>query len=338
VQRFLILVVILAVAAGVYLLLDRSDPVEEPTDGNGNEAPPPPDDGDAGLMTAPRGGPPPEPKVMQLKTPAALLMVAGARDVWTATLELTFDGIKDLEYATWYLRDVQNPDRTEGVAGAERGLSPLTARPTAEWLETERIRVLVLDQVDPHALSSSFWEAVAERVRSGRLGLYVRPGFPVNEVGMAQSVHPVLTHDTLKELLPVLESTPIEGPKLAGSFKTKQDLVVTAEGTRHPATRLVEDDEKASLDLWRLAGQGKGSWGTTFCYPVQSVRPGARVLANVEAATSIPALIVSGGPARVLWQGNIDFGGRQTHFTPEKDKVRKILLTHFWVWLAGQSE
>ena len=333
----LLLLAVVVVAAFFVFKRDEStedEPGLEPT--NGGTTTPSDDGGGSGLKRATgKIGPAPPLEPRQLGGgEGRLLMIGRTRATWTATLEITFHEIRNLKYRTWYMFD----PKTQGVggefAGKGRGLSELLARPTASYLEGNDILVLVLDQVDPNVFPDTFWSTVAERVNSGRMGLYFRPGPPMDDANKMLSAHPALSHPGLGALLPVEKAMAIEGNPVPGVFATQQPLGVTPEGLQHPATRLTEEEEHSRV-YWARASQGEGAVGTKFVYPVTDLKAGAKVLVNVEAAVSTPGIVVGGGPGRVLWMGMNDFGGRKTHFTLDKNRFQKAVLNRCWLWLMG---
>ena len=158
--------------------------------------------------------------------------------------------------------------------------------------------------------------------------------------GVAVTQHPALTHPVLGKLLPVKRAALIEGSPLPGVYPQQRPLGVTAQGKRHPATRFVRN-EVASGNIWLKATDGgEGSFGTKFCYPVLEPAPGAQVLVEAEAATSVPAIIATPhlqNRPRVLWMGNTDFGQR-TYYNQARDATQKLLVNHWILWLVGQVE
>lgn len=330
-----LLIVVLGLSLGVYVLLaDSSDeddaltplPLSEngATDGDGKKS----DDKAVTLKAAPTEEPTQVPEVTQLHTPAAALLIGMHDDAWTATLVQAFGRMKELRYATWFL------GAADGAAGEAHGLQPPSKKPDAAYLEEQDIRALFFDSADPNALSKECWETIARRVRSGRMGLYVRPNFP-----KASAVHPALTHPVLKELLPVAEAKPLKGTPVPGVFSRQaQGLVVTDLGVRHPATRFVTsvDDSRTA---WGGLSTGAGAIDTRFVYPVTELKPRAQTLVDLEIG-DYPAVIVSGtGNARVLWMGNGDFGSAKggVHFVRSKAKLQGILINQWVMWLVGQA-
>jgi hypothetical protein len=338
-----ILLVLLALGAGAWFAFDplgtSSEPEDLPTQGD------PTSSGKKGGTTSLKGtdtvGPIVEAESAVLKTPTAILLVGHNNDPWTATLLGTFKTMKDLSYASWFLQ-LPAPG-AEVMAGPGpgdfRGLPGLEERPTAAYLEEHDIRAIFLDTLDPDALGKAFWDAAAQRIRSGRMGLYVRPNFPKsvdpNQAPPAQS--PALTHPILRDLLPIEKALEIKGTPPAGTYgTTPQELRVTDEGLTHPATRLVADT-RSSLNAWNAASSGEAAIGSVFVYPVESPRTGPQVLVDMENS-DYPAIIVSGtDPLRVLWMGNGDFG-HKSHFSREKASFQSILITNWVVWLTGQAD
>lgn len=334
-SRIAIAGVIVAVGIAAWLLITENPSTQEDLTPDPGAAPPV-ETPDPGTLSV-RPGEIPDLVEYELQSPARLLMIARLRSTWTATVELTLDGIKKLDYRTWYMVSTEPGGPAGGFAGGGRGLPELTRAPTADFLRDNEIEALVFDEVDPNLFAVDFWEAVAERVRTGRMGLYFRPGVPFDEQNRIQTSHPALAHPVLKELLPVKSALDIKGSPVPGVFSDKQLLKPTEAGYKHPATELIPV-EQGSLDIWERATTGQGALGSKFCYPVQEIKSDAVVLINLEAGVEIPAVIVStGGKARVLWMGNTDFGDRQTHFVREKNVIQKTLLNHWCVWLVGQS-
>ena len=338
-QRVIILVLALAVGVGAYFFLNQAEPETPPVLEGDTDKPAPKktDDKEAGLepLKAKDVLPAPEPVPIALKAPSRALMIGTYQDSWSRLVPMVFDTMKDLSYRVWFVHDPSG--KADGVAGLGRGLTELNAKPTAAYLEDEDIRLLVLDNIDPNALPTTFWETARQRIESGRMGLFVRPGFPAAPDGSSMSVHPLLSHPILKEILPVKTAAQLVGTPLPGVFAEEQTLRATSAGTRHPATRLIAVPE-VSVKAWANATMGDGAFGTKFCYPVEEVKDGAQILVACEAAANLPAVIATAPDAlqRVLWMGNTDMG-RRAYFVREKDTLMKTLLNHMFIWLLGQA-
>jgi hypothetical protein len=340
VQRILIIVLVLAAVAGAYLWFAHDDAVDTPElDPGAGPATAGKDKEKEGgtLKRATAKGPVPEVERKDIQGECRLLMLARGRSTWTATLENSFKRMRTMQYRTWYHVGVQGSEIGGPFAGEGRGLSELKQKPTAEFLRDHDIQVLVVDEIDPNAYPDLFWTVAAERIKSGAMGLYFRPGIPMTDDGQALSVHPALTHPTFSELLPIAKAREITGSPVPGVFTVRQQFAITPAGLTHPAMRLVEPEE-ASQAVWTAAGMGEGKLGTKFAYPVEELKPGALRLLDVETGVGLPAIVASGGPERVLWMGTNELGDRQTHFKLEKNRIQTTLLNHWWVWLMGQAE
>ncbi len=334
-QRIALLILILAVAGGVWYVIQQdesgttnlpSDPAAKAAEADGQT--PGLDRGTKAAMPAP------DPVMQRLKSPARLLLLGQMRGTWNMTMLMVCASTRGLSYRSWFLHDLKGGD---GTAGDGRGMTALTEKPTAAYLEDEDVQVLMLDVLDPNAYGMDFWKVVRKRVQSGRMGLLVHPGYPVLVGEGAVSEHPMLSHPILKTLLPVTRAALLEGTPVPGTFPAPQGMSPTSEGTRHPASRLVGVPD-VSLRAWAKATSGKGALSTQFCYPVEEIRDTAQTLVTCDAVTSIPMLVatIPGAQARVLWMGNVDFSS-ETHKVRAKDAIQKILVNHWIVWLAGQS-
>jgi hypothetical protein len=211
------------------------------------------------------------------------------------------------------------------------GAAPLDGQlPTAAWFDAQGFDVVVLCEVDPSRLEAALWAAIAARVRAGSLGLWVQPGIPQPPAsgGQAPDTHPLLLEPSLAPLLPVARAIPVRGQPVPGVFTTVAPFHVTADGEKHPASRIVFWPEW-SRRVWQLGAAGTPPWGTRFCYPVHGQRP--------ESGTPLP-MYVQGAPVqgRVLW-----FGALQL----EDDTLRDMRQTRKWyalihnalVWLGGRA-
>ena len=335
-QRILILLFIVAVGIGVFLLISQDDSndtaselPDEPTKGAA-------EDPGSGLKGATGVGPTTNPRLLELTKPARMVVIGNQQSSWAMLMISTAQYMKKLDYRVWWIEDAST--RT-GKAGDGRGMAELKAAPSGQYLVDQDVDILVLDTLDPNALPESFWKVVAERVQSGRMGLYFRPSYFVGSGGEGTSEHPALSHPTLSSLLPVKRAALIEGNPLPGVFAEGKSLQVTQDGKEHPASRYVAHPE-ASARTWEAAQTGEHAFETKFVYPVLDVKPGHEILVEVEAATPVPAIIatsVGANKPRVVWMGNTDFGQRAYH-SKSKDALMKMLVNHWFVWLAGQVE
>lgn len=339
-QRILIFLVLIAAGVGIWFLATNDDPVDPgdvpsqtptPEDGPRN-----PSDDETRLERATSPvGPDAEAELLALERPARVLFIGKHQGSWPMLVIGALQQFRDLDYRTWFTSDIKTQ---QPVAGDGRGMAALTDTPTGAYLDDQDVDALFLDVVDPNAFPKSFWDVVKNRVSSGRMGLYMRPAYLVGEGGVALSQHPALSHPTLSGLLPIASGASIEGSPLPGVFPKGVSLAITASGKKHPATRLVENDI-ASGNLWQAATSGEGALSTKFCYPVIDLAPGAQVLVEAEAATTLPAIVATPdgeGRPRVLWMGNADFGQR-AYFVRGKDEFQKLLVNHWIVWLVGQA-
>jgi hypothetical protein len=190
--------------------------------------------------------------------------------------------------------------------------------------------------LDPARLPAAFWAHVAERVASGRLGLLVVPD---HLTGRALADEP-----SLRSVLPVasvLPLAPLEkgGSLIPGVFQAPSPFEVTAEGTRHPASRIVPFPDW-SAKIWARLTRGKDGWSTKFVSPVERLAPGARTLVEVAGGTvRWPAVVVSGGErGRAVWAGgllDIDWSVYRSEYGIERFRA---IAVSWLVWLApGRS-
>jgi len=338
VQRAIILLVALVVAGGAYYVMQQHEAdTPEQLNGDHEKSPSKKSDGDAGLnpLKGKDALPAPDPVVKDLKSPAQALMIGTHQDPWNQLVLMAFGSLKELSYRSWFVHDPSGEG--SGVAGPARGMTELKDKPTASYLDAEDVTLLVLDNLDPNALPMDFWSTVRERVESGRMGLFVRPGYPATPEGQGLSVHPLLSHPIVKDLLPVKTAMLLSGTPIPGVYAEPQTLRATKAGNEHPATRLISVPE-VSVKVWSGATTGDGGFATKFCYPVEETKDGTEVLVQCEAAATLPAVIATPATSRsrVLWMGSVDFGWR-TYYVREKDALQKILLNHMIVWLLGQS-
>ena len=338
------LLLVIGIAVGAWFLIDRmSDDSngDVPTVDDGGTQKKKDEGGDTSLTGVSTDATLIVPESAKLKTEAAAVLVGHNNDQWTASILQAMQSMKDLKYASWFyeLTPRGGLDAPGPGPGEFRGLPGLESRPDANYLEDNDIRVLFLDTLDPNLLGTKFWDVVAQRVRSGRMGLYVRPNFPkgMTRNDAAPTVHPVLTHPVVKDLIPVTKAKELRGTPLPGSYgQNLQTLVATDAGVTHPATRLVPDAE-ASRNIWNAAKMGKGAISTVFVYPVETPRTGEQILIDMDNG-DFPAVIVAKSPdMRVLWMGNGDFS-TDLHFEREKAKFQYMLLTHWITWLVGQAD
>ena len=335
------LLLIVALVGAYFVFFHEAPPASDGTSelaGDPGEAPTPKKDlssgkDGTGLEIRAPVAPTAKPERAQLKIAANVVMVAKLPGPWAALMEIIFGSMEDLGYRTWYL---EQPGVEGGRAGAGRGLAELTAQPTGDYLIEHDVRGLVLDGVDPNAFPQDFWNVVSERVRTGSMGVWFQPGVPFTG-NRTNTQHAALTHPVLGDLLPVGRVALFQGDPIPGVYAEPQRLEVSEAGAAHLATRLVANPE-ASVRVWRAASEKPGCFATKFCYPVLQLKPGAQALLNVDAATRVPALIVSApSVGRVLWMGQIDYGDK-TYFNAESNALQQLVVTHQLLWLVGQAE
>ena len=340
-----VLLIILAGVASLALVLFALgvfDPASTPT----REAPavtdggsPTADGGDPALVAG-REVPTEEPELHVRKLEAAVnvLVLSKRPTSWSVFLQGAIEDSREVQYATWYTdsADAQDPDAPPGP-GRNRGIE-LTAAPTAADLKRLDIEIVVLDAIDPNALPGDFWDLVAENVATGGMGLWVLPGWPIGAGGEAQTAHPVLSHPTLKPLLPVAAGEPLQGTPVPGTFSEGAKMALTDAGARHPATRFTPYP-KWAYHFWGRRSEGEHAWKPKFCYPIKELAAGAVSLVDVmpTPVDRRPAIVVSDkGVGRVLWQGNFDFGHR-AYFSATATKPIGVLVNRILIWLSGRA-
>jgi hypothetical protein len=202
--------------------------------------------------------------------------------------------------------------------------------PRPSDLQDEGIDVVVLHDLDPNALENAFWEAVAERVQDGRMGLLVQPGVRTGQA--------ILEHPVLGPLLPVdseLASIPAATP---GFSSERMPFRLQEAGHRHPATRLVQWPTWTER-IWAERATGDWAWSTPYAFPVARAVEGAEVLAVVEPprGDDIPILVASAPDrGRVLWVGTWELGDRLAYGQPKVVADWRVLVRNWVIWLAGR--
>ena len=273
----------------------------------------------------------------RLTTSRSMLVVAPNPEPWNQTVIMAAGDVPVLRYAVWYTDRHANMAGAEGTgAGEARGLDKLAGPPDGDWLDANDIDVVWLDRIDPDALPDSFWPQLADRVRAGKTGLWVRMGPPGMKGTEALTVHPLLAHPVVGPLLPVGEAVPFQGQPLPGVFPKTLAPEVTDVGAKHLASRLVEWP-RWSRSWWQQLVLGEHGWRLEFAYHVEGVGDGADVLLQVVdgRGTKIPVLVASTGGPRVLWQAFFDFG-RPAQMDRKSQAHTIAWMTQAIAWLAGE--
>jgi len=337
--RAIVILLVLGAVVGAYLLATGA--LED--DGRGKaviQDRPQPGIGDepAGATLGP--GPSEAPGPRQV-TPAMLPVSPPAKALFLAAMPLSFNELvlvslettKGLSVAAWYTERLDSK-RPGPAAGRAKGMPALETAPTGAWLEEQDIRVLVLAGLDPNSMPMAFWNAVEDRVRRGVMGVWFHAQFPVGANNEWITVHPALSHPVLSKLLPVERAAELSADPVPGLYPEARPILLTAEGRRHPASRLLPEPDEAAA-LWRLAAEGEHGWRTKFVYPVEKSREGANVLVEVQSvgAEAWPAMIAA-KDARVLWVGLADFG-QQSYYSSDSHSRMVTLINNGVVWLAG---
>lgn len=267
----------------------------------------------------------PKPEVPEVVTPIRVLVLGQKPRSYVEWLFPMFDYVQKIDWQVWYSDGANPGGRTHSDALPALDKAPLGA-------DLEQVGVLVLAGVDPAKLSPEFWSSVADRVRSGRLGLLM---VTENQFAKAQADEP-----SLKSILPITGAkavgpTSVGSREIAGVYEKEKSFVVTEDGTKHPASRMVPY-AGWSKRLWEAQSRGKGAWKTKFVAPVTGVAPGARVLANVDVGgAEVPAIVASGGTGgRTLWvAGLFDVGNGAYSDSDSFDRMRALVISWI-VWLA----
>lgn len=342
---------VLAAAAALYLTgaFEQDDNGDDPAGAHANAGGTDSGTGNAGKLGGPDGKQPasvkPEPQVVPLEKPVRMLVLARTREpmcVWMTSIALP--ARSNLSWQTWFT----NVEDEALVAECTHELPPLDSAPSADFLEREKVDVLVLFDFDPEALDSAFWESASARVLNGDMGLWVHAGVPSRHTQDAGSqtleMHAVLSNPTLRPLLPVKSWKPWQGDpeirgRLPGTSKEPRAFKVTNAGARHLATRIV-DDETWSKTTWQLMGEGERALGTVFSYPITEAADGAEVLVEVDTPgrSDWPVIIAgNAGKGRVLWVGTTSFNYDAWYRSDRTQQLYDIIVN--WpAWLTGQGD
>lgn len=337
-SRALLIALVLAAVGGAYYLLTGGLEVTHPEAEQGAGQSPPVEAG--ATLGGPEASAPTVvqvPDFLQPTAPFAALMLTRRPTSWNVLMGNALRDTQGVAYAIWHVGDMGGPESIGGHMGEARDLPTLSSPPDRAWLDTHDIKVLIVDELDPHAVSDAFWAGVSDRVRRGVMGLLFHPGWPYGAGNEALQAHPALSHPVLRALLPVERAAELSGQPVPGVFTEGRVFRVTADGRRHAASRLVSDPDQ-SAQAWRSAGEGQHGLRTEFVYPVEKTREGAKVLTEVQGdgAEYWPALVATESSGRVLWMGNRDFG-QEGYKHPRMQGLMATLVNHWVVWLAGQS-
>lgn len=323
----LLFVVTLGVALWALKAFDTDKPAVAPSETPATPPPAPSTDLSASPDAEPRDEPTPE--IPPFAEPVRVLLLGDAHRSFTAWLELNWDFLPAaIRWQAWYATPAP-----EGAKTHSEGLPALSAPPAAPDLET--IQVLVLAGLDPKSLPADFWARVADRVKSGALGLLV-----VTENRFA---HATATEPSLATVLPVTGSKPVvpavTGGDLPGVYKSAVSLRATEAGTKHAATRLVSWP-KWSRTMWdqQASAQSDGRWETKFCAAVAGPAADATVLVEAQAGPTSPAAVVASDAPnrRVLWvSGFFDVTDGAYRGSKSGERFRALCIS--WIaWLSGE--
>jgi len=294
------------------------------------EPPPPQAPPDPGLATAPEAEPKdePEPEVVVPAAPIRVLLMGDRSRSFTAWLFQLWafaqrpDRSPYVEWQAWY------GSAPEGTVTHAEGVPALEGTPTVATLDG--LDVLAVAGLDPKRFPAAFWEGVAERVRTGRLGLLLVPDDQTAKaLGNLAELRSVLPFTSVRALEPVSPGGP-----LAGVFDAPRPFVLTEEGGSHPTARIVHYP-KWNRRWWTNLTEGASpAWATKMCPLVEGVAKDAVVVTRLATgAQPIPAIVASGGTARVLWIGGfMDVVDKA--YKDSASVVAMRALMHQWVnWL-----
>lgn len=290
--------------------------------------PPPPPATDARLFPKVEAEPKdePEPDVARPTGPVRVLVLGETRRSFSAWLEQLWSFVPDVRWRAWY---ATKPP--EGVLTSVAGVPALDGPPTLADLD--EAQVLVIAGFDPSRLPGSFWEHAADRVRTRAMGLLLLPdptfGRAMSEIEALRALLPVAKVHAFAAVAP--------GGPVAGVYLDPRPLVLTKEGAAHAAARIVEYPNW-NRHWWASLGEGgaKAAWSTKFCSPVDTLSPGAVVLARLATgADPVPAIVASGDDLRVLWAGGV-FDLEDAAYRSGRSAVAMRALVHRWLaWLSA---
>jgi hypothetical protein len=267
----------------------------------------------------------PEPQVPRQAGPVRVLMVGDRVRSFTAWLSQLWTYVPEVHWQAWYVT------APEGVVLHAPSAPPLGGMPTASDLDGTQ--VLVVAGLDPTALPPEFWTRAGELVRAGRLGLLLVPDdVRAQSMGSIEAFRSILPFARVRGLEP---ATP--GGPPAGVFYEARPFVLTEEGATHPTAQIVERWPNWNRRWWASLTEGgsKAPFASKLCPIVEGVEPDAVVVATLgSGGTSPPAIVASGGDARVLWLGGL-MEIAPSAYTTSRSVLAMRALMHQWVrWLA----
>lgn len=323
----LLFLVTLGLALWALGVFDRTSPTAEtPT-----TVPETPPTGPTSLLPSGEPKDEPEPDFPPLPAEVRVLLLGDVPRSFTSWLFQLWDNQPHTLWQAWY-----SGGAPEGVPTHHASLPALAGPPTAA--DFEGAAVLVIGGIDPAAIPADTWKRVAERVRSGTLGLLV---LPEHRYCKALAEEP-----SLRGVLPVSGVKPVGvaeagSRRIHGVYEAAQTFRATEAGLAHTVTRF-SDYPTWNKKIWELVSIGPARWATKFCAPVEGLAPGATTLVELDAASGrVPAVVVTdGAPQRVIWLGgfhDLAWDGREGFeaYRNVRSIQRMRGLAHRWVaWLA----
>ena len=269
----------------------------------------------------------PSPEDPRIDAPIRALILGEENRSFTAWVILLLDLGRSVTFQAWYA-----VPPGPGVQTHSESLPELTSAPSIQDLDAAQ--VLVVAAFEPSRLPAEFWSHVADRVRAGSLGVLLLPDYAKGQA-MAEI-------DALKPLTPVAKARAVAGivpgGPVAGVFASERPFLLADDAVDHPAARIV-DWKGWNQKWWTSLGEGgaDASWSTKFCSPVETLAPGARVIARVQGgAEAVPALVAAPGDVRVLWAGGFFDLGKKAYLDAKRSEAAFRALLHNWMaWLAS---
>jgi hypothetical protein len=307
----------------------------EPSPLTAPETPPTPPsaamgDGDlTGGGAEPKGEPTPE--IPEFVAPVRVLLLGDTHRSFTAWLEQLWDFAPAVQWQAWYANAAPAGVRTHALGAAALDKAP--AGP-----DLEGVQVLVLAGLNPASMPADFWSRVADRVKSGSLGLAVivdnRFAFAT---GAEPSLASILPVRGVKDVVPVRPGS----ADIHGVYQVPAMLRATDAGTKHVATRLTSWPGW-SRRMWdqQVAADADGRWETKFCAAVEAPVEGATVLVEATAGPSrAPAVVAHDSPTRrVLWVGGFfDVADPAYRGSKSIERVRAMFLSWIWFLSGGKA-